>query len=239
MGKVPFDCRYSVITEKNPREIVLLRGTGCRWRRCRFCDYHLDFDLDETENYQLNHRVLQQVTGKFQRLEVINSGSFVELSHTTMNEIRFICKQRGIKEVYFECHWMYRNEVPKLRDYFQKDDIVVKVKIGVETFDSRFRESYLDKGIDTDSPQEIAAYFDQVCLLFGLPGQTVASMKRDIAIALSQFERVCVNIMVKNTKPIQPDPSVIELFRLHIYPHYQENPRIDILWNNTDFGVGV
>ena len=34
--------RYSVITEKNPREIVLLRGAGCAWRRCRFCDYHLD-----------------------------------------------------------------------------------------------------------------------------------------------------------------------------------------------------
>lgn len=35
--------RYSVITNKNPREIVLLRGSGCKWRRCAFCDYHLDF----------------------------------------------------------------------------------------------------------------------------------------------------------------------------------------------------
>ena len=38
--------RYSVITEKNPREIVMLRGSGCKWRRCRFCDYHLDFSKD-------------------------------------------------------------------------------------------------------------------------------------------------------------------------------------------------
>ena len=34
--------RYAVIEEKNPREIVMLRGLGCTWRRCRFCDYHLD-----------------------------------------------------------------------------------------------------------------------------------------------------------------------------------------------------
>ena len=31
--------RYSVIKEKNPREIVMLVGDGCKWRKCRFCDY--------------------------------------------------------------------------------------------------------------------------------------------------------------------------------------------------------
>ena len=39
--------RYSTITEKNPREIVLLRGRGCRYRRCAFCDYHEDASCDE------------------------------------------------------------------------------------------------------------------------------------------------------------------------------------------------
>ena len=34
--------RYSIITEKNPREITLLRGNGCKWLKCRFCNYHLD-----------------------------------------------------------------------------------------------------------------------------------------------------------------------------------------------------
>ena len=33
--------RYSKITEKNPREIVMLVGNGCKWRKCRFCNYHL------------------------------------------------------------------------------------------------------------------------------------------------------------------------------------------------------
>ncbi len=71
--------RYSEITEKNRREIVLLRGSGCKWRRCTFCDYHLDFSPDETSNFALNQEVLGQVTGKYGRLEVINSGSFVDL----------------------------------------------------------------------------------------------------------------------------------------------------------------
>ena len=38
--------RYAVIEDKNPREIVLLRGLGCQWLRCAFCDYHTDGSSD-------------------------------------------------------------------------------------------------------------------------------------------------------------------------------------------------
>ena len=68
--------RYSVIEDKNPREIVMLVGDGCKWRKCRFCDYHLDSSKDIEANFQLNKQVLSNVTGKFGELEVINSGSF-------------------------------------------------------------------------------------------------------------------------------------------------------------------
>lgn len=43
--------RYSVISDKNPGEIVLLRGKGCRYKRCAFCDYHEDELQNEQENY--------------------------------------------------------------------------------------------------------------------------------------------------------------------------------------------
>ena len=66
------------ITEKNPREIVLLRGSGCVWKKCTFCDYHFDASPDASENFALNHTVLSHVTGEFGRLEVINSGSFCD-----------------------------------------------------------------------------------------------------------------------------------------------------------------
>lgn len=239
MGVVPFEYRYSVIEEKNPREIVLLRGSGCQWRRCRFCDYHMDYNKDGTENFLLNEKVLEQVTGVYHRLEVINSGSFAELDEKTMQCIEEVCLNNKIDELFFEGHWMHREMVPELKERFAALGVTVRTKIGVETFDALFRESYLDKGIDTDSPEEIAKYFDQVCLLQGIPGQTKESMLADIETGLQYFQRVCVNIMTKNTKPIQPDPSVIDIFVKEIAPQYEENPRVDILMHNTDFGVGV
>lgn len=180
--------RNSIITEKNPREILMLRGSGCKWRRCTFCDYHLDFSKDERAN--------------------------------------------------FETHWMHRDEIFSLREMFRNIDVDVKMKIGVETFDEAFREKVFHKGMANASPEDIAKYCDEVCLLFGFTGQNAASMKNDIETGLQYFERVCVNIMVENTTKLKPDSAVIRSFLDEIYLVCRENPRVDILLNNTDFGVG-
>lgn len=230
--------RYAVIEEKNKREIVMLRGRGCVWRKCRFCDYHLDSGKEEEANFRLNKDVLKKVTGLYNKLEVINSGSFIDLDVRTMSFIEQICVEKKIREIHFECHWMHREAAAALRQRFKKKGITVKIKIGVETFDSLFRESYLNKGIDTDSPEEIASYFDEVCLLQGIPGQNAQSMEEDIKIGLKRFERVCVNIMQENGMPVKPDPKVINSFLKEVYPKYKDNPRVDILLKNTEFGVG-
>lgn len=230
--------RYSEITEKNPREILLLRASGCKWRRCSFCDYHLDFSLDEESNYQLNKKELAKVTGKYSKLEVINSGSFVDLDEKTLILIQNTCVEKRIKEIHFECHWMHKDSVPELRNNFAKLGITTKIKIGVETFDYDYRENILFKGIDEKNPAVIAKNFDEVCLLFGLDGQTYTSMKHDIETGLTYFERVCVNIMVENSTKIKPNAEVIKLFMQELYPLYKDNERIDILIENTDFGVG-
>ncbi len=231
--------RYSVITEKNPREILLLRGLGCQWRRCTFCDYHLDFSGDEAENFLVNREAIDRVTGVYQKLEVINSGSFVDLDDRTMQSIQDLCRRRGIREIHFECHWMHRNRVAGLKRTFREMGVDVKVKIGVETFDAAFRESVLQKGIGESDPAVIAREFDEVCLLFGLTGQTQESMERDIETGLRYFERICVNIMTENSTEVQPDQRVKGLFMEHIFPIYRDNPRVDILLNNTDFGVYI
>ena len=230
--------RYSVITGKNPREICLLRGSGCKWRRCAFCDYHLDFSRDDSANYQLNKAVLAQVDGHLGRLEVINSGSFCDLDKETLEEIRRVCEEKKISQLHFECHWMHREEIAGIRRFYGEKGIEVTIKMGVETFDYDFRERVLCKGIDTDSPAEMARYADEICLLFGLEGQTAASMKKDIETGLRYFRRVCVNIMVANSTKIKPCRPVIEDFLREIYPLYKDNERVDILLNNTDFGVG-
>lgn len=230
--------RYSVITEKNPREIVLLRGIGCKWRKCRFCDYHLDFSTNEEENFLINKSELDKITGIFRKLEIVNSGSFTELDNKTMLYIQNVCLDKKIKELHFESHWSYRDKIPELKRVFSDIGITVKTKIGVETFDYIFRESYLDKGIDTESAEEIASYFDEVCLLQGIPGQTASDMLKDIEIGLKYFERVCINIMTDNSKPIKSDKRVIHEFMRVVYPIYKHNGRVDILLDNTDFGVG-
>lgn len=230
--------RYSVIEQKNPREILLLRGRGCGWRRCTFCDYHLDFSMDAEANFELNQKELLKVSGIYGRLETINSGSFPELDEKTVALIREVCRNRHIGQLHAEFHWMYRDKVEEFREYFANENIALKVKLGVESFDYAYREGILKKGIDTDAPEEIAKYADEVCLLFGLSGQTLESMKRDIDIGLRFFERVCINIMVENSTAVRPDQAVIDVFCSQLYEKYKDDDRVDILLENTGFGVG-
>lgn len=228
--------RYSRILKKRKREIVLLRGSGCVYRRCAFCDYHTDRCPDEEANFSLNSQVLGRVTGEFGELEVINSGSVFELDSRTLALIRQICLEKGISTIHFESHYLYRNRIPALRREFSP--FRLRLKLGLETFDYDFRENVLKKGIPERDAALLSRHFDEANLLFGIRGQTLESMERDITLGLSCFQRLCVNIMCRNTTAIQPDEHVISLFLEHLYPKYRDDDRIDILIQNTDFGVG-
>ncbi len=228
--------RYSIIEEKNKREIVLLKGLGCVYKKCPFCDYYSDSSKDAEENFAINQSVLAQVSGKYGNLEVINSGSVFELDDRTLALIQESCHQRNIKTIHFESHYLYHEKIPELRRRFS--DFNLKLKLGLETFDYDFRETVLRKGIPEKEPSIISAEFDEANFLFGLTGQDYASMQRDIVLGLQYFERICINIMCENTSPVRPDKQVIQAFTERLYPIYKENDRVDILLNNTDFGVG-
>lgn len=228
--------RYGIITKKRKREIVLLRGRGCVYKKCAFCDYHLDKCGDEDENFLLNRRVLENVTGEYGDLEVINSGSVFELDENTLSLIKNICLKKNISVIHFEAHYLYKNSIPDLRKEFS--DFSLKMKLGLETFDYELRENILNKGIPETDPKIICENFDEANFLFGITGQTAASMEKDIETGLLYFERICVNIMCKNSSAIEPDDGVIKAFMTQLYPKYKDSGRIDILINNTDFGVG-
>ena len=228
--------RYSIIEEKNRREIVLLRGTGCIYKKCTFCDYHLDKCDSEEENFRLNESVLKKVTGRYKCLEVINSGSVFELDRKTLELIKSVCREKGIDTIHFESHYLYKNRIDQLRRDFS--DFTLKMKLGLETFDYDLRENVLKKGIPDREPQIIGTQFDEANFLFGISGQTFDSMKTDIELGLKYFERICVNIMCDNTTQVAPDSAVIMEFIDRLYPLYKDNSRVDILINNTDFGVG-
>lgn len=228
--------RYSKILEKRKREIVLLRGSGCIYKKCLFCDYHYDKCSDESANFTLNRKVLDNITGEFGDLEVINSGSVFELDDETLSLIKTICRNKNISTIHFESHYLYREKIPALRQNFSEFNI--KMKLGLETFDYTIREKLLKKGIPEYDAKVICQSFDEANLLFGIKGQTVLSMENDIRLGLENFERICINIMCENSTNVKPDNDVISQFMQDIYPKYKNNDRIDILINNTDFGVG-
>lgn len=228
--------RYSVIEEKNKREIVLLRGSGCVYQKCAFCDYYLDSGKNVRENDAVNRSVLSMVTGKYGNLEVINSGSVFELGTDTLEYLKTVCEQKAIRTLHFEAHYLYRNRIPELRRFFE--GLEVKMKLGLETFDYEFREGVLKKGIPERNPAVISEAFEEANFLFGIAGQSVEGMRRDMELGLRYFERICVNLMCRNSTAVQPDSEVIRRFTEQLYPLYRDNPRVDILLNNTDFGVG-
>ncbi|MDE6724611.1 MAG: radical SAM protein [Ruminiclostridium sp.] len=228
--------RYSVINEKRKREIVLLRGRGCVYKKCTFCDYYTDSSKDNEENLKLNREVLSRVTGKFGDLEVINSGSVFELDQKTLKLIKEVCLEKRITTIHFEAHYLYKDKIADLRKSFS--DFQLKMKLGLETFDHDLRENKLKKGIPEKSPEVISKEFDEANFLFGISGQTAETMERDIQLGLKYFERICLNIMCENSSSVLPDNDVIKAFKDKLYPIYKDNPRIDILISNTDFGVG-
>ncbi|HIY02331.1 MAG TPA: radical SAM protein [Candidatus Blautia faecipullorum] len=226
--------RYSRITDKNKREIVLLRAFPCVWGKCAFCDYIADNGRDEAEMIRQNREALSRVTGQWKVLEVINSGSCFELPKETLADIREIVREKGIERLIFESHWIYRKRLDEMREYF---GIPVTYKIGIETFDYDFREKTLNKHADFRTPEEVAALFDSICLMVGIQGQTKEMIRNDISVLKKYFRHGTVNVYNNNTTPIKRDEELVRWF-MEEYRWLLDDPEVEVLYEITDFGVG-
>lgn len=226
--------RYSKVTNKNKREILLLKASPCKWGRCKFCDYILDNSENEEENIKTNEKELQKVTGEFGVLEVINSGSIFELPKKNLDTIKKIVQEKNIKLLIFEAHWIYRKRLQELKDFF---NIPIIYKLGLETFDDNFRNNILNKGIIINHPTDVSKYYDSICLMVGIKGQTKESIDKDIEYLLKYFKKGCINIWIENSTGFKRDNELVKWFKEKYY-YLEANENIEILWNNTDFGVG-
>lgn len=225
--------RYALIHTKLPREFVLLQGTGCRWGKCTFCDYHQD---TSEHPFETNKLVLQQVTGQYGVLDVINSGSCMELDEETIELIKKVVIEKQIHTLWFEAHYMYRNQLATFAQQFAP--VKVKFRCGVETFDANLRKQW-KKGIPASvTAEQIAEYFQGVCLLCCTQGEEKAHIVQDIELAKKHFEYFSINLFCNNTTTLQRDNHLAEWFIREIYPTLQDYPRIEVLLNNTDLGVG-
>lgn len=226
--------RYSEIKNKNNREIVLLKGFPCVWGKCSFCDYTLDNDNDEVEMNKLNFEVLEKVTGKHKVLEVINSGSCFELPKDTLEKIRSVIKEKNIEKLFLESHWSYKNRLDEMRRFF---NIPIVFKIGVESFDNDFRNNFLNKNAKFKSIDELKSYFDSPCMMVGIKGQTKEMIDKDMDIVLNNFKHATINVFINNTSSVSRDEELVNWFK-EKYKFLDEKENIEVLYNNTDFGVG-
>ena len=226
--------RYALIHTKMPREFVLLQGTGCRWRKCTFCDYHQDV----SENpFTVNESVLRQVTGHYGVLDVINSGSALELDDDTIALINQVVKEKQIHTLWFEAHYMYRKKLADFASRFAPAK--VKFRCGVETFDPTLREEW-KKGIPASvTPEDVAKYFQGVCLLCCTQGESKERIFNDIRIAREHFEYFSVNVFCNNSTPVKQDSELAGWFAREVYPQIKDVDGIEVLMENTDLGVGT
>lgn len=226
--------RYSHILEKDKREIVLLKSRPCIWGKCSFCDYIADNDVDQKENQKINDEVLNNVTGQYGVLEVINSGSFFELPDETIERIYKIIDEKKIKRLYIEAHYLYKKKIKALREKFK---IEIIVKTGIETFNDEMRNNVLNKNVHFDKIEEILEDFDSPCLMVGIQGQTKEMIRKDIEILTKYFNHGTINIYRNNSTPIKRDEKLIKWFDEE-YHDLKNNKKYDYLGIPTDFGVG-
>ena len=225
--------RYSLIHTKMPREFVLLQGVGCKWKKCTFCDYHEDVS---STPFAINELVLRQVTGQYGVLDVINSGSAMELDSETITLIKEVVREKQIHTLWFEAHYMYRKKLAEFAKQFE--GVSVKFRCGVETFDVELRDRW-KKGIPSSvTPEDIAQYFQGVCLLCCTQGESKEHIMKDIETAKKHFEYFSVNVFCNNSTSVKQDPELAQWFACEVYPQIKDVDGIEVLMENTDLGVG-
>lgn len=227
--------RYSVIRGNFPREFLLLQGTGCRWGKCTFCDYH--GDTSDTP-FSVNRKVLEQVTGKYGVLDIINSGSAMELDPDTLAMIRQVAIGKGIHTIWFEVHYMYRHRLAAFARQFHP--LTVKFRCGVETFSPTLRANW-HKGIPPHvTPGDIARHFQGLCLLCctDTPGDTRERLLQDIELAEKYFEYYSINVFCPNSTALRRNDDMLRWFLAEVYPTLQKSSKAEVLIENTDLGVG-
>ena len=139
-------------------------------------------------------------------------------------------------------HWMYRNRLEqfaqRILDGVSNSQLSIKFRCGIETFDGELRKRW-NKGVPEGvTAEEVARYFQGVCLLCCTEGETRERIVRDIELAREHFEYFSVNVFCNNTTKIKRDQAVVDWFVSEVSPTIKDDPRIEVLIDNTDLGVG-
>lgn len=228
--------RYNKINDKHQREIVLLKSFPCKYGKCSFCNYIEDNSTDENLINKTNKKVLENITGEYGVLEVINSGSVFELPDDTLKEIKRIVKEKNIHTLYFEIYYGYINLLSKIREYFS--GIEIRFRMGLETFDDNFRKNIYNKNFSLNEEilRKLSAELYSVCLLVCTKGQTKEMIDNDIELGLKYFKNITINIFIDNGTVVKRDDELVKWF-VKKYSYLTDDDRVELLIDNKDLGV--
>jgi hypothetical protein len=176
-----------------------------------------------------NHKALSHVKGDVP-LQVICSASFDELPVATVSEIVELCTSKEIKTLIIESHWLFHEQVRTFKNLMRKKGIKVISLVGVETFNKAFRKNVLGKNLGDVTALEISEYFNWVNILFGIEGQTMESLTKDLDVARRHFRHINVNVFIPNSTPLKRDNALTEEFYgSKLFCEIKDNPKFEIL----------
>ena len=151
-------------------------------------------------------------------------------------EVVEVVAEKGIHTLWFEAHYMYRNRLDAFAAQFAPAK--VKFRCGIESFDAKLRHVW-NKGVpEWVTPEDVAVHFQGVCLLCCTYGDTRERITTDIRTACNLFEYFSVNLFCNNGTSVRRDDELVAWFVKEMYPQLKDNPRIEVLIENTDLGVG-
>lgn len=228
--------RYNKIQYNIKREIVLLKSFPCIYGKCSFCNYIQDNSLNEDEIDRINKEVLENITGEYGKLEVINSGSVFELTKNTLEMIKEIVYKKNIKTIYFEVFFGYIKKLDEIKNLFP--EVEVKFKMGIETFDDNFRNIVYNKNfnLDKENFKKLGEKISSICLLICTKGQTKEMIDKDIELGLKYFKNITLNVFINNGTKVERDNNLFEWF-IKKYSYLKDDCRVELLIDNKDLGV--
>ena len=197
----------------------------------------MDNSISLEEIQSVNAEIIEQITGEYGVVEIINSGSVFELPQPVLDAIKLKVEQQQVQVLYFEVYYGYRKRLNEIRQFFPNQEI--RYRIGIETFDDEFRSRVLNKPFSTADLDDLANSFYACCLLICVQGQTKEQIVNDIKLARANFKEITLNVFIDNGTTVLRDQSLVGWFVQEIYPDLKNEPNIEILIDNKDLGVYV
>jgi len=73
--------------------------------------------------------------------------------------------------------------------------------------------------------------------MVGIQGQTKEMIQNDIRLLKQFFKLGTINVFTNNSTDVKRDEELVKWF-LEEYRELEHDPSIEVLYENTDFGVG-